>query len=173
MGGHPMNTHPTKMWGHVGENDKEPYRYTGCGLDDVYLISGYDREYTPHGEGVHIRNLEQLHKAIGLHLVTERKVLKGKELRFLRQQMGLTQSDLARFLGCNAQQVARYEKDQNEVTGPADRVIRLLYKDHVGHKRIKIRALLNCLDRMDDNLGGRIFFTQVDGGWKKTVYACA
>jgi len=35
----------------------------------------------------------------------------------------------------------------------------------------KIKALLNCLDRMDDTGGGRIFFTQVDGGWKKTAHA--
>jgi DNA-binding transcriptional regulator YiaG len=35
-----------------------------------------------------------LHRAIGAFLVTEKKVLSGKELRFIRKEMDLTQAEL-------------------------------------------------------------------------------
>ncbi len=165
-----MNMHK-KTWHLHGEEQKEPLKYRGCGLDDVFLVSGYDTESTLHGDGVRIRHLDKLHDAIGLFLVTNRKVLNGKELRFLRTQMGLTQSDLARFMGCNAQQVARYEKDQNEVPGPADRLIRLLYKDHVKEagSRLAIKKVLDTLDRLDDVSSSPMVFKQVDSNWKKAA----
>jgi putative transcriptional regulator len=165
-----MNLHD-KKWKLHGEKEKEPYHYKGCGLDDVYLVSGYDVEDTPYGGGVRIRHLDKLQEAIGLFLISARKVLSGKELRFLRMQMNLTQSDLARALGCSAQQIARYEKEQNEVPGPADRLIRLLYKEHVGAggKHMAIKKVLDCLDRLDDHTNGRMLFAQDGGDWKKAV----
>jgi putative transcriptional regulator len=170
MGGPAMNMHE-KTWHLHGEQQKAPYNYKGCGLDDVFLVSGYDLETTPYGGGIRIRHMDKLHDAIGLFLVTNRKVLSGKELRFLRTQMGFTQSDLARFMGCNAQQVARYEKDQNEVPGPADRLIRLLYKDHVKEagSRLAIKKVLDTLDRLDDSVSAPMVFGQVDSKWKKAI----
>ncbi len=82
----------------VKRSRKGIYRYKGCGLDDVYLASGYEIEETPYGSGVIIRNLQSLHVQIGLHLIKHRKKLAGKEIRFLRHQMDLTQSELAVFL---------------------------------------------------------------------------
>jgi len=165
-----MNMH-NKTWHLHGEEKKKPYNYKGCGLDDVFLVSGYDVDDTPYGKGIRIRHLNKLHDAIGLFLVTNRKVLSGKELRFLRTQMSFTQSELARFLGCNAQQVARYEKGQNEVPGPSDRLIRLLYEDHVKEagSRLAIRKVLDTLDRLDDVKPTRMVFRQVDSNWKKAA----
>ena len=42
-----------------------------------------------------VEDLDGLWKAIGLHLITERKVLAPKELRFLREHMDMTQAELA------------------------------------------------------------------------------
>ena len=154
-----------RVWRHKGEEKKELYHYKGCGLDDIYLISGYDIENTPYGGGVRIRHLEKLHEAIGLYLIKNRKVLRGKELRFLRHQMDLTQSELARLLGSNAQQVARYEKDQCDISGPADRIIRLLFKEHVGQKS-GVRRVLDTFDRMDDANENCVLFREVNDGWQ-------
>lgn len=163
-----MNIH-NKNWKLAGEKIKEPFNYKGCGLDDVYLISGYDIEKTPYGDGVRIRNVEKLHEAIGKFLISGKKVLSGKELRFLRMQMKLTQSNLARILGCDTQQVARYEKEENRVSGPADRLIRLLYTDRIGSKRIPIEKLLKALDDMDDQANKNMVFAQVDSDWRKSA----
>jgi putative transcriptional regulator len=154
-----------QAWRYAGEAPKEPFHYTGCGLDDVYLLSGYEVEETPYGETVTIKNLDGLHKVIGLYLVENKKILDGKELRFLRNQMDITQSELARLVGYDTQQVARGEKGENKISGPADRLLRLLYKEQrVGH--FNIRGLLEVLDRTDGKMHDRTVFTETPKGWK-------
>lgn len=160
-------TKKPSVWHHDGESAKDLYHYKGCGLDDVYLTSGYEVEKTPYGDGVRIRNLDSLHTQIGVHLIKCRKTLSGKEIRFLRHQLDLTQSELARFFGCNVQQVARYEKGQNRLAGPADRILRILFEEHIDHIG-SVRDLLESLDAMDDNTD-QMVFADVDGKWKQAA----
>jgi len=119
------------VWALNGEEAKKPFRYTGCGLDDVWLISGYDVEEIDGEKAITIRNLDGLHKVIGQALVLRKKILSGSEIRFLRRQMDLTQSELSRLVGCDAQQIARYEKGENKMPGPTDRLIRMIYGEQV------------------------------------------
>ncbi len=158
-----MTTEPA-IWHHLGESEKGIYHYKGCGLDDVYLASGYEIESTPYGNGVRIKNLDSLHTQIGLYLIKCRKALSGKEIRFLRHHMDLTQSELARLFGCNVQQVARYEKNQNKLTGPADRILRILFEDHA-KDIVSVRDLLSSLDEMDDG-EDQMVFADTDGEWR-------
>jgi len=78
---------------------QRPLHYTDCGLDDVYLVSGYRIEQTPSGQVLTITNVEQLHRVIGCQLAKQKRALSGKELRFLRKQINLTQSELGKFIG--------------------------------------------------------------------------
>jgi putative transcriptional regulator len=155
-------------WYHVGDKPKAPYHYTACGLDDVYLLSGYEVEETPYGKGVGIKNADDLHAAIGAFLVNSKKSLSGKEIRFLRHQMDLTQSELARLFGTSTQQVARYEKEESDMPGPADRVLRLLYNEHI-QSTTTVRDLLTVLDQMDDRGTSKRVFEQNHGDWKKAA----
>ena len=104
----------------------EPLHYTACGLDDVYLVNGFNREIIDGEEYLTIEDLDGLWKAIALHMVTEHKVLAPKELRFLRDQMDLTQAELAARLRVSDQTVARWEKGKGD-PGPGDIAIRVLY----------------------------------------------
>jgi DNA-binding transcriptional regulator YiaG len=155
---------PTK-WRHKGEADKDPLHYTACGLDDVYLLSGYEVEKTSEGEGISIKKLELLHKAIGCSLVKEKKVLSGKELRFLRKQMDLSQAELGALVGLTSQQVARWEKGESEISGAADVVLRLLYIEHAGGA-INMRDLVERLNEMDSSIEEKFFFEKTAQGWK-------
>jgi len=155
-------------WHFGDENPKAPYHYTACGLDDVYLMSGYELEETPYGKGVSVKNADGLHRAIGLFLVSKKKLLSGKDIRFLRHQMDLTQSELARLFGTSSQQVARYEKKECEMPGPADRLLRVLYSEYV-RKNIQVRDLLTILDQMDDQGSNRMVFERNHGDWKKAA----
>ena len=107
--------------------DAEPYQYTQCGLDDVYLLNGYKRYQTPYGNGVTVENVEGLHKAIAEYICLHKAMLNGKEIRFLRKLLDLTQAELGVWLGCDQQSVARWEKGKTERNGAADKLIRLLY----------------------------------------------
>lgn len=148
------------------EPTREPMHYTLCGLDDVYLLSGYEWHETPHGRALAVRNLDGLHRVIGEHLTSDRKVLTGKEIRFLRKQMDLTQSQLATILGMSAQQVARWEKGQSETPGPADLLIRVLFKQHLGDD-LSVRKLAEALADTEDRPGEGQVFEQVNDDWRR------
>jgi DNA-binding transcriptional regulator YiaG len=107
--------------------DDHPLHYTACGLDNVYLLNGFKRETIDGEEYVTVEDLDGLWKAIGLHLVTTRKALAPKEIRFLRQHMDMTQAELGARLRVSDQTVARWEKDQCELPGPADMMLRVLF----------------------------------------------
>jgi len=105
----------------------EPLHYTACGLDDVYLINGFTRETIDGEQYTTVEDMDNLWKAIARYLVTERKVLAAKEIKFLRGQMESTQAELASRLRVTDQTVARWEKGEVPINGPADIAIRFLY----------------------------------------------
>jgi transcriptional regulator with XRE-family HTH domain len=152
-------------WHHANGEKKHPLHYTACGLDNIYLLSGYDIEVIDGEDFLTIRNLDGLHAAIGQYLVRSKKILTGKELRFLRRQMDMTQSEMARLFGCDAQQIARYEKDENKIPGPADRLLRAIFQDHAGGDQ-SILELLRTLDELDTRISDIQSFEATEDGWK-------
>jgi transcriptional regulator with XRE-family HTH domain len=109
-----------------GKSAEAPLHYTACGLDDVYLVNGFTREVIDGEEFVTIEDLDGLWKAIGLHLVTAKKVLAPKEIRFLRELMEFTQAELGKKMRVSDQTVARWEKGTTD-QGPADFLLRMLF----------------------------------------------
>ncbi|OGT80892.1 MAG: hypothetical protein A3J35_07395 [Gammaproteobacteria bacterium RIFCSPLOWO2_02_FULL_52_10] len=152
------------IWNRKGEKTKKPLHYPDCGLDDIYLASGYEIVETPYGDGIVVKNLDDLHNAIGFYLATSKKALNGKELRFLRKHMDLTQSELGKLLGLSSQQVARWEKGQSEISGPAQHLLRVLFIQHKG-KRINIPMLLKALDEQDESVDKAQMFEIISGRW--------
>lgn len=149
---------------HRGKNDKKTLHYKECGLDDVYLVSGYEIEKTPYGDGLSIKDIDKLHIAIGCRLANQKKVLSGKELRFLRKQMGRTQATLGKVLGLSSQQVARYEKGESEISGPIDLLVRALFIQFNG-RVVDIQKLSEALAEMDAPLKEKSFFENTSKGW--------
>ena len=112
----------------IGEAvDAEPYHYRGCGLDGIYLLNGYHPEEHDGEAYTSITDIEGLHRAIGRHLVTHRKALAPKEIRFLRNVMDFTQDQLAQQLGNNSQSVARWEKGTHQMPGPEEKLLRAIF----------------------------------------------
>ena len=129
---------------HKQDEVKEPYRYTACGLDSVYLLNGYKLYQLEDGEGVSVRDLEGLHRAIGRNLAAQSELLKPKELRWFRMHLDLTQDKLAELLGCDSETVARWEKGDGTASETQDQLIRLLYLDRINHG-IELQAILEDL----------------------------
>jgi putative transcriptional regulator len=152
-------------WRLDGEELKEPLHYPECGLDDVYLLNGYERHETPYGSGVAVKSLDKLREAIALHLAARKKTLNGKEIRFLRKQMDLTQSELARLFGVDAQTVARWEKGETAIAGPAELLLRVVFLEHACGE-VKVHDLLQKLDETDAEMTDRKVFESTDEGWR-------
>lgn len=159
-----MRKNPT-AWMLGTEHPKEPVSYPGCGLDDIWLASGYDLETIDGELTIKVRNLDGLREAIGRSLVKRKKLLSGKEIRFLRHEMELTQTKLAQLVGSDAQQIARYEKGQTRMPGPVDRLLRMLFREHLGDPTF-VRELLEAVDQLDGHIGDKQIFDETPDGWK-------
>ena len=108
--------------------DPRQYHYAECGLKDVYLMNGFEIKTHDEDEYVFIHNVEDLHWAIGRHLVTRHSErLNGSELRFLRKTMDLTQVQLAAEFGKKEQTVARWEKGEVRVPVSEEKLLRAIF----------------------------------------------
>ena len=107
-----------------------PYRYTECGLDHV-MIKGVQFIQDDAGESVTtIPNIDGLHRAIATGIVSKSGNLTGKELRFLRTEMGLTQAELAAIVHREPLAISRWERGETElIDANAETLIRLFAKE--------------------------------------------
>ena len=104
-----------------------PLHYLDCGLDNIYLKNGFEVSEDDGDKFLTVTDLDGLHRAIGLHIVLGRKAPSGKELRFLRNEMDMSQNELATMLGLSDQSVARWEKEQCDINGAAVFALRVIY----------------------------------------------
>ena len=89
-------------------------------------------------------------RAIGEHVSRHRKALSGKELRFLRQEMLMSQATLAHLLDVSEQTVHRWEAEKTSCPRAADALIRRLYLEHGNAADETLRdALRRIADRED------------------------
>lgn len=147
----------------------DSYHYRACGLENVYLLNGFSIEETRHGRTVAIDDLDGLHRAIGRRLARKKKELTGRELRFLRRELELSQQGLGALLSKSGQAVARWEKGHNRIDGAAEALFRLLYLEHAGGNR-RIRALLGQLAELDELADEqKMRFEETERGWRPHV----
>lgn len=147
-----------------------PYHYTECGLRNVYLENGYRYIETPRGKSVSIHDLDGLHKAIGLFLVTSKRDLSGDEVRFLRHEMLMSQSTLAKLLGISEQAIRRWETGKIAIPKPSEALLRLLYRDHINDKDGKISAILKKVAELEEELNNHeLLFKDTKEGWQSAA----
>ena len=126
----------------------KPLQYTLSGLTNVYLLNGYRIRKTPHGDAISIEDIDGLHRAIGRRLIAVERPLIGRELRFLRLEMDLSQACLGAITGSNEPTIKRWEahRDAPISSGPADRLLRALYGEFIGEDG-SVRRMLDRLAR--------------------------
>ncbi|QYF86059.1 helix-turn-helix domain-containing protein [Brevundimonas sp. PAMC22021] len=106
------------------------YRYDECGLDNVILVGLEACQDDDGHDIITIRHINVLHRAIVEAIGAKPSALTGRELRFLRTELGLTQAELALSINKDAQTVARWEKGKGPIDPTADTVIRILALQH-------------------------------------------
>ncbi|NGX57400.1 MAG: hypothetical protein K940chlam3_00291 [Chlamydiae bacterium] len=149
---------------------KRSYHYTECGLSNIYLQNGFRYKETPRGKAVSINNIDGLHTAIGLALVTTKRKLSGEEIRFLRHEMLISQSTLASLLGSTEQTVHRWERGKTNIPKPSEILLRLLYREHVSDQNGKIVKTLRKIANLEEKINDEsIHFKDIDGEWQTAV----
>jgi putative transcriptional regulator len=143
------------------------YHYTESGLQNVWLSNGYAVVKTKHGKGVSINDVEGLHRAIAKSLARKAK-LTGGELRFLRKEMGMSQNALAGLVGTSEQNVSLWER-RGAIPKTADRLVRLIYLEHVGNNS-KVREIIDRLNDQDrEQAIEKLTFSEQAGRWKEAA----
>ncbi len=101
------------------------YRYTDSGLDNV-MIEGVNFVHDDSGEEcLMIPNINGLHKTIAYGIIVRRAGMSGRELRFIRTEMGMTQAELATMLHREALAISRWERGECPIDANAETVVRL------------------------------------------------
>jgi putative transcriptional regulator len=141
------------------------YHYRESGLSNVWLANGFDEHDTPLWTGHRYPYVEGLHRAIAHGIVNKGGKLTRTELRFLRQEMGLSQAMLATMLGNEAQTVALWEKRGGQPK-IADRFIRAIYRE-LNEDNAHICVMIERLVDSDlEETDARITLEQDSSGWK-------
>lgn len=100
-----------------------------CGLDNIYLVNGF-RHITHNGlKTVVIDDEPELFQAIGQYLCGK-AFLTGKEFRFLRSEMRMTQSRIAAVLGVSDQMVYLWEK-RSSIPKLTVALVKAIYLDSI------------------------------------------
>lgn len=147
------------------------YQYRECGLDNVWLMNGYEIHETPYGRTVSFNDPESLDAAIAKALTQKSARLTGRELRFLRLMLDLTQKGLGELVGREAQSIANWEKDP-ELNDDADFIIRHIYRQTAINKSdsyVEMVKFLNDRDRTQRD--EPLCFAATDKGWDITKAA--
>lgn len=101
------------------------YRYTESGLDNV-IIEGATFVSDDAGVAVvKIPNVNGLHRAIAHGIVTRKVMMNGREMRFLRSEMGMTQAELAAMIHREPLTISRWERGETDIDANAETLIRL------------------------------------------------
>ena len=144
----------------------ESYHYIECGLDNIYLLNGFKFMETSRGRAVSIHDIDGLHRAIGLYLVTNQKDLSSQNVRFLRNEMLMSQYTLGQLLGVSEQAVHRWESDKTAIPKPSEYLLRLLYREYVNDRSKKIALALKEVAELEDRINdGPIHFSETGKGW--------
>ena len=148
---------------------REPYHYTECGLQNIYLLNGYKVVEYEGERGFAIEDEDELLHEIALTLVYRRPFLSGEEIRFLRKKMDLSQAELAKLMRHDAQTIARWEKGHTKISGAADCLIRIIYLLHTGEEFSE--DLIVELTDMDIDCSPPFYFEETDEGWRQPAAA--
>lgn len=136
------------------KNLLEPYHYTECGLDNVYLYNIPIINDIEGEEVVCIPKVNKLHKIIAEGIVYKKGLLDAKEIKFLRTQIGFTQEDFAKLLGKKGLSLGRWERGETKIDITTDILIRMIAIKYLDLKGIDIEALshMSSMQGVNDNI---------------------
>lgn len=118
----------------------QPYHYTECGLNNVWLKDIYLDE---EGDPV-IPNLSQLHEEIAKSLALQKQRLSGGEVRFLRSHIGLSGADFARkVVKVSPETVSRWENNKQLMDISTELLLRMLVLKEIHYSDYEFEELAN------------------------------
>jgi DNA-binding transcriptional regulator YiaG len=143
-----------------------PYRHFA--LPNLFLANGYKEFETEFGIEREYQREEELEKCVRSLVLRTPSPLRGWDLRFLRNGIGLSQAEFGQMIDRDAQTVARWEKSPNAVPRFADAMIRLRYAG-LFEPSLGVAEVLAFSDGTAAPLPSRITLTLGFDGWRYSL----
>lgn len=146
----------------------EYYHYTECGLNNIYLQNGFSYLKNNHGKTIRIEDINDLHNAISDYLIYEKHPLNGKEIRFLRHELGISFGELGNLIGKSNDAISRWERDKFKIDGSSERLLKLLYADIIFNNDKEYRNQQIILEELPidiTNENKKLIFKKTKFGW--------
>jgi putative zinc finger/helix-turn-helix YgiT family protein len=115
------------MCGETMQKTKGSYVYKESGLNNIFLTGITIYKCSCGKTMPEIKNIDRLHRIIANAIIKKKTLLSGKEVRFLRKQMGLSAKELAGVLDVTPVTVSRWENESEPLGVANDKLIRMFY----------------------------------------------
>lgn len=143
------------------------YHYTECGLNNVWLSNGYKVKETSYGEAVSVMDVDGLLEALALNLTEKKGRLTGKEFRFLRLWLCMSQEGIARLMSVQEQSVSLWERT-GKVTKSGDTLARLLVLERLNGDG-KIEEIITRINTVESLVNQKIVARATQHKWTAKV----
>lgn len=143
------------------------YHYTECGLDNVWLANGYNEIDTAYGKAFSVTAADELLREIAVQVAHKPGRLTGKEFRFLRVHLRLSQAAMAKVQGVSEQNVSLWER-HGKVPRANDTLLRFYFFAHAAGDET-VRSAFDRIMTVERLVRQKIVATSGRNGWKFKV----
>jgi putative zinc finger/helix-turn-helix YgiT family protein len=159
--------------GKVQETSKSDYKYLESGLDNVIICDIEMIKCSCGEESALIPRILAVHAAIADCLLEKENQLTGKEIRFLRKEMGLKGRDFANLVSVDNATLSRWENGKTKPSVKADRLIRVLYAVKVKPTKELALITFKAISRGQSEIAIRVMITkeEINLAFKRANYA--
>ncbi len=128
------------------------YRYTESGLSNVILHGVKIADCLAcSNSDVFIPRMAKIHRAIAQALAKSPTRLTGEQFRFLRNHLGRSGEELARYLHTDKTKISKWERGEDRIGPATDRLIRLLATALDGELRTAMLSVAEHLPQISDD----------------------
>ena len=154
--------HPCTQCGDPVTPEIRQYRYSESGMANVVLQGVTVAECSKCGNSeVSIPRMAKLHRAIAQALIKSPARLTGEQLRFLRKHLGMSGDQLGQYLHTDKTKISKWERGEDSIGPPTDRLIRLLAAALDSELRPGVSLVAEQLPQIADE-SGNLWELQVD-----------
>ena len=146
--------HPCTQCGDPVTPEIRQYRYSESGMANVVLQGVTVAECSKCGNSeVLIPRMAKLHRAIAQALIKSPARLTGEQLRFLRKHLGMSGDQLGQYLHTDKTKISKWERGEDSIGPPTDRLIRLLAAALDSELRPGVSLVAEQLPKIADESG--------------------
>ncbi len=147
------------------------HHYTECGLENVWLENGYVTKSTAYGKATAVDDAVGLHQVLAMELTEKKGKITGKELRFMRTVLGMSQEGLSKCVGATEQSVSLWERT-GKVPKSADSILRLLVSEKLNGNS-KITDIIERINTVERICNQRIIAREKRHKWTSSIVDAA